>query len=312
VERWRGLGDRPTGWGRCVVTIGAFDGVHRGHQVIIGRAVERAKALGQPSVVITFDPHPSEVVRPGSHPAVLAPLSRRADLVEALGVDVFCVLPFTLEFSRLTPAEFAHEVLVDALHASTVVVGENFRFGSKAAGNVAILTELGARFGFATEGVAVAGDGGTRFSSTSIRALVAAGEVEDAATALGRPHRIMGIIVRGDTRGREIGYPTANLEATRFAAIPADGVYAGHLIRTDGKPLPAAISVGTNPTFDGSERRVEAYVLDFSGDLYGEYVSVDFVGRLRAQIAFDSVEALVKQIDADVDMTRSVLAKNGN
>jgi len=307
VKRWRGLAHRPPGWGRCVATIGAFDGVHRGHQAIIARAVERAHAAGQAAVVVTFDPHPSEVVRPGSHPPVLTPLARKAELLDQLGVDVFCVLPFTLEFSRQTPAEFVHNVLVGALHVSAVVVGENFRFGAQGSGDVHLLTELGEEFGFVTEGIALASEGGTRLSSTLIRALVAAGDVAAATLALGRPHRIYGVVIRGDQRGREIGYPTANLETTPFAAIPADGVYAGRLTRPNGSTLAAAISVGTNPTFDGQERRVEAYALDFAGDLYGEHVGLEFIERLRGQEAFDSVEALVKQIDDDVERTRTLL-----
>lgn len=308
MQRWRGLEAIPSGWGRCVVTIGVFDGVHRGHRVILGRAVERARATGQPAVVVTFDPHPSEVVRPGSHPAVLTPHPRQADLVAELGADVLCVLPFTAEFSRLTPAEFVHTTLVERLHASAVVVGANFRFGAKAAGDLAVLTALGERFGFETEGVPIVADGGHRYSSTAIRALVAAGDVQAAAAALGRPHRVEGLVVRGDARGREIGFPTANLAVAPYTAIPADGVYAGRLVRRRGEPLGAAISIGTNPTFAGSERRVEAYALDFDADLYGERVGLDFLARLRATERYDDVDALVAQIRQDVADTRAVLA----
>lgn len=311
MQRWRGLGSVPTGWGRCVVTIGVFDGVHRGHRVIIGRAVERAREQGLPSVVLTFDPHPSEVVRPGSHPAVLTSQRRKAELVAELGVDVLCVLPFTREFSRLTPAEFVHAVLVEDLHASAVVVGENFRFGAKAVGDVAQLGALGERFGFVTEGVPVVADGGTRYSSTAIRALVAAGDVAAAAAALGRPHRIEGVVVRGDARGRQMGFPTANLDTARYTAIPADGVYAGYLLRAKGQQLGAAVSIGTNPTFAGTERRVEAYALDFDGDLYGERVGLDMVARLRGIERYDGPEALAAQITADVEETRAVLAAAG-
>ena len=307
MERWRGLADKPPGWGRCVATIGAFDGVHRGHQIIIERAVARARAAGLPAVAITFDPHPSEVVRPGSHPPVLTPLGRKAQLVAELGIDVFWVLPFTLEFSRMSPATFAHEVLVDGLHVSTVVVGENFRFGKNQAGNLAVLTELGSEFGYTVDGVAIAGEGDAHFSSTAIRAMIAAGDVEDAAHALSRWHRLFGIVVRGDARGRELGFPTANLEPTPFAAIPADGVYAGWMIRANGDRLPAAVSVGTNPTFDGTSRRVEAYILDFSGDLYGEHMALDFVARIRGQIAFDGIEPLIAQIEKDVVSTAQIL-----
>ena len=302
MQRWRGLDAVPPGWGRCVATIGVFDGVHLGHQQIIGRAVERARAAGVASVVLTFDPHPAEVVRPGSHPAVLTTPRHQAELIEALGADVLCVLPFTLDFSRLTPAEFAHEVLVEHLHALAVVGGENFRFGHKAAGDVAALGELGDRFGFAAEGVPLLREGGTTISSTYVRACVDAGDVAVAGRALGRPHRIEGVVVRGDRRGRTIGFPTANLQPPRYAAIPADGVYAGRL---DGRP--AAVAIGTNPTFEGRERRVEAYVLDFDGDLYGTHVALDLVARLRDMVRYDTVAALVEQMHRDVAETRRLV-----
>jgi riboflavin kinase/FMN adenylyltransferase len=289
-----------------VVTIGVFDGVHRGHQRTIGHTVARAAALGLSSVVVTFDPHPSEVVRPGSHPAVLTEPRRQAELIEELGVDALCVLPFTPDFSRLGPEEFVHDVLVDGLHAAAVVVGENFRFGHRAAGDVALLTRLGHRFGYTVEGSPLLADGATTFSSTYVRACVAAGDVAAAADALGRPHRVEGIVVRGDRRGRELGFPTANVLSHPHVAVPADGVYAGWLARGKSS-LPAAVSVGTNPTFSGRERRVEAYVLDFDGDLYGEHVGVDFVSRLRPMLAFDTVDDLVAQMRADVTAARDLL-----
>jgi riboflavin kinase/FMN adenylyltransferase len=308
MQRWRGLDAAPPGWRRCVVTIGVFDGVHRGHQAIIGEAVERARAAGVPSVVLTFDPHPSEVVRPGSHPSVLTSPRYKAELVERLGADVLCVLEFTPEFSRLTPAEFAHLVLVEHLHAVSVVVGENFRFGHKAAGDVAELARIGERFGFAATGVPLVRDDGTTISSTYVRSCVDAGDVAAAARALGREHRVEGVVVRGDARGRTLGYPTANLRTAPHTAVPADGVYAAWLVR-GGERLPAAVSVGTNPTFEGRERRVEAYVLDFDGDLYGETLALDFVASLRAAdtMTFDSVDALVAQIGRDVTNARELL-----
>jgi riboflavin kinase/FMN adenylyltransferase len=306
VQRWRGVESAPSGWGRCVVTIGVFDGVHRGHQQIIGRAVEKARELGLPAVVLTFDPHPSEVVRPGTHPPVLTSQRYKAELLEGLGVDVMCVLPFTQEFSRLGPDEFVHAVLVEHLHATAVVVGENFRYGRKAAGDVAALTAAGRRFGFTVEGVPLQGSADTTWSSTYVRSLVDAGDVEGAAAALGREHRIEGVVVRGDQRGREIGYPTANLQPLPWTAVPADGVYAGRVIRA-GEQLPAAISIGTNPTFAGRERRVEAFVLDFSGDLYGEQVGLSFTARLRATLHFDDAAELVAQMDRDVERTRELL-----
>jgi riboflavin kinase/FMN adenylyltransferase len=312
VQRWRGLDHLPGGWGRCVVTIGVFDGVHKGHQALINRAVELAHQRGVPSVLMTFDPHPSEVVRPGSHPAQLTTLRRRAELVEQLGVDVFCVLPFTVELSRMPADEFVHEVLVDRLHAAAVVVGENFTFGQKAAGNVDLLRHLGQRFGFVTEGADLvtdtqSGDDAVTFSSTYIRACIDAGDVAAAAAALGRPHRLEGIVVRGDGRGRELGFPTANLSMTRFAAVPADGVYACWFVHSDGRKLPAAVSVGTNPTFSGRERRVEAFVLDIQEDFYGQRVALDFVTRVRGQLKFDSGDALVVEMRRDVDKVRALL-----
>jgi riboflavin kinase / FMN adenylyltransferase len=303
VERWRGLSAVPSGWGRCVVTIGMFDGVHLGHRQIIGRAVERARSVGQKAVVLTFDPHPSEVVRPGTHPAVLTTPRLKAELIEQLGVDALCIVPFTLEFSRLSPNRFVHDVLVEGLHASAVVVGENFRFGHKAAGDLSALQRAGASFGFAAEGVSLIGDGETMISSTYIRSCIASGDIVSANQALGREHRVEGVVVRGDARGRQMGFPTANLETTPHAAIPADGVYSGRMVWR-GEQLPAAISIGTNPTFEGKERRVEAFVLDFDGDLYGEHVTFEFVDRLRATERYDSVEALVAQMDRDVQETR--------
>lgn len=300
----------PSNWGRCVVTIGVFDGVHRGHRQIIGLAVERARELGVPSVVLTFDPHPMEVVRPGSHPPMLTGTRQKADILEGLGVDVTCVLPFTLDFSRLTHDEFVHAVLVEKLHARVVIVGENFRYGHNGKGNVASLTDAGRRFGFTVEGVPLLGSGDTTWSSTYVRSCVDAGDVEGAAAALQRDHRIDGVVVRGDQRGRDLGYPTANVEPLPYSAVPADGIYAGRLLRADGSVLPAAISIGTNPTFAGRERRVEAFVIDAEPglDLYGEHVGLTFASRLRDTIRFQTVEPLLVQMAEDVERTRSLLA----
>jgi riboflavin kinase/FMN adenylyltransferase len=294
------------------VTIGVFDGVHRGHQETIGHAVKRARDLGVQSVVVTFDPHPSEVVRPGSHPAVLTEPGRKAELIEQLGVDVLVVIPFTLEFSRLSPEAFVHDVLVEHLHATLVVIGDNFRFGHRAAGDVALMERLGRTFGFAVEPAPLVAADGTVFSSTYIRSCIDAGDVTAAASALGRPHLLEGVVVRGDRRGREIGFPTANLLTGPHAAVPADGVYAGWLVRRararrEAARLPAAISIGTNPTFSGRERRVEAYLLDFDGDLYGERVALEFTARLREMRRYDGIEPLVAQIDEDVAQTRELL-----
>ena len=304
--RWRGIDGTPSGWGRCVVTIGVFDGVHRGHQELIQRALQRARDSGLPLVLITFDPHPSEVVRPGSHPPVLTPVWRKADLVEWLGVDAFFVLPFTTELSRMAPDEFVHVVLVERLHAAAVVVGQNFRFGHKAAGDLDQLRTLGSRFGFSTEGVGMLRDDDVTLSSTFVRSSIDAGEVGQAAEALGRPHRIDGIVVRGEGRGKQLGYPTANVHTDRHIAIPADGVYAGWAVLRS-KRLPAAISVGTNPTFEGRQRTVEAFILDFDEDIYGVELGVEFVERLRGMEKFDRIEDLVTQMGVDVDRTREKL-----
>ncbi|MEV8392470.1 MULTISPECIES: bifunctional riboflavin kinase/FAD synthetase [unclassified Streptomyces] len=311
MQRWRGLEDIPQDWGRSVVTIGSYDGVHRGHQLIIGRAVERARELGVPSVVVTFDPHPSEVVRPGSHPPLLAPHHRRAELMGELGVDALLILPFTVEFSKLSPADFIVKVLVDKLHARAVIEGPNFRFGHKAAGNVAVLADLGVTYDYEVEVVDlyVTGEagGGEPFSSTLTRKLVADGDVEGAAEILGRPHRVEGVVVRGAQRGRELGFPTANVETLPHTAIPADGVYAGWLT-ADGERMPAAISVGTNPQFDGTERTVEAYAIDRVGlDLYGLHVTVDFLSYVRGQRKFESIEALLEAMGDDVKRSRALL-----
>jgi riboflavin kinase/FMN adenylyltransferase len=296
------------------VTIGVFDGVHRGHQKTIGRTIERAAAAGVPSLVLTFDPHPIEVLRPGSHPPMLTGPRQKAELLQALGVDVMCVLPFTHALSRQSADDFVHEVLVERLHASAVVVGENFRYGHKGAGDVAALTAAGRRFGFTVEGAPLQGSDDTTWSSTYVRSCVDAGDVGQAAAALGRDHRIDGVVVRGDQRGREIGYPTANLEPLPWSAVPADGVYAGRLVRTDGSRLPAAISIGTNPTFAGRERRVEAFVLDAQPglDLYGEHVGLTFAARLRETLRFEAVDALVEQMGRDVRRTGELLAGHPN
>ncbi|CAG6397297.1 bifunctional riboflavin kinase/FAD synthetase [Streptomyces cocklensis] len=311
MQRWRGLDDVPGDWGRCVVTIGSYDGVHRGHQLIMGRAVERARETGLPSVVVTFDPHPSEVVRPGSHPPLLSAHHHRAELVSALGVDALLIIPFTSEFSRLSPSEFVRTVLVDGLHAKYVVEGPNFRFGHRAAGDVDVLSALGLKYDYELEVVDLfmsgAAGGGEPFSSSLTRRLISAGDVEGAAEVLGRPHRVEGVVVRGAQRGRDLGYPTANVETLPHTAIPADGVYAGWLHVGD-EAMPAAISVGTNPTFDGTARTVEAYAIDrVDLDLYGLHVAVDFLTYLRGMEKFDTIDALLERMADDVKRARDLV-----
>ncbi len=312
-----GLGEVPQARDPSVVTIGVFDGVHLGHQRIVARAAGAARDLGLPLVVVTFDPHPAEVIRPGTHPALLCSLRRRAQLLGGLGAGAVCVLEFTLEFSRLGPDEFVRAVLADRLHTRHAVVGENFRFGHRAAGDLALLAELGEKYDFRAEGVPLLAQDGATMSSSAIRERIAAGDVAGAARGLGRPHRVEGVVVRGEQRGRALGFPTANLETPPHTAIPADGVYAGWLasLDADGQEAerwPAAISVGTNPTFDGRHRVVEAYALDRDDlDLYGAHAVIDFAARLRGMARFDSVDELVAQMRLDVEKARMLVAAPG-
>jgi len=314
VYRWYGLDDVPDDWAGCVVTIGVFDGVHRGHQRVVARARQVARENDLPLVVITFDPHPDEVIRPGSHPPFLTTPRRQAELLAGMGADAVFVLPFSVEFSQLSPDEFVRMVLCDRLHAVAVVVGEDFRFGRKAAGDVPLLAQLGEKYDFTAEGVPLLTADGITMSSTYIRGRLAAGDVAGAAAVLGRPHRVDGVVVRGHMRGRALGFPTANLEIPPHTATPADGVYAGALISLDldGAEIarwPAAISVGTNPTFDGTDRTVEAYALDRDDlDLYGTHAAIEFTARLRGNTKFDSVAALVAQMGEDVAAARALTA----
>ncbi len=314
MYRWQGLDEVPAGWGESVITIGVFDGVHRGHQRIVQRAADLGGELGLPVVAITFDPHPDEVIRPGSHPPFLSSARRRAELLAGLGVDAVCVLPFTLDFSRIDPDEFVRTVLVEQLHAAAVVVGEDFRFGHRATGDVPLLDKLGEKYEYTAEGLPLLVLDDMTISSTVIRTLLTAGEVAEAARLLGRPHRVEGVVVRGHQRGRQLGFPTANVESPPHTAIPADGIYAGWLATLDeaGEETsrwPAAISIGTNPTFNGQVRTVEAYALDRTDlDLYGLHAAIDFAVRLRGTLRFESVDALVDQMRIDVDQARTLLA----
>ena len=315
MYRWQGLDHVPDGWGPSVVTIGVFDGVHRGHQRIVGRATAAAAELRLPVVVVTFDPHPDEVIRPGAHPPHLGTARRRAELLAGLGVDAVCVLPFTREFSELGPDEFVHAVLADRLHAVRVVVGENFRFGYRASGTVETLRELG-RGHFRVVSLPLLHVDGENTCSSLIRKAVREGDVVLARRQLGHPFRLSGVVVMGDQRGRQLGFPTANLDMTDDLEVPADGVYAGWLTRLDvpdAERWPAAISVGTNPTFDGEERRVESYVLDRDDlELYGVDVAIEFSTRIRGQRRFDQVTDLVEQMHRDVDDVRAALALEGS
>jgi riboflavin kinase/FMN adenylyltransferase len=300
----------PADLGRTVVTIGNFDGVHLGHQHVLSRARETAAETGALIVVaVTFDPHPIAVLRPEHAPPVLTSIETRARLLDEAGVDAVLVVPFDRDVAAWTPEEFVDRIIVDALHARAVVVGANFRFGNRAAGDVALLRDAGKERDFEVEGIAL--DGGPQvWSSTYVRQCLATGDVTGAAEALGRPFVVRGVVVRGDQRGRSLGFPTANVPTSPAEAAPADGVYAGWLTRRDtGERFPAAISVGTNPTFDGErERRVESYVLDRTDlELYGVEVEVAFVDRLRGMVRFDGVDALVETMRDDVRRARELL-----
>lgn len=315
MQRWLGLADVQTE--PCAVVIGVFDGVHRGHRALIRTAQTVAARSDLRSVVLTFEPNPAELVRP-QPPARLSTMQQRLELLASLGVDATLVLPFDVDMSHQSPLHFYEEVLRDALGARAVVVGENFRFGYRASGDVAMLTEFGAADDVEVLEQALVrellvGSDDVPISSTEIRGLVAAGEMAAATRALARPHRVEGTVERGAGRGRDLGYPTANLRLTELAAVPADGVYAARAVVDPYGPnrltMPAAVSIGDNPTFDGQERTVEAYVLDADDnlDLYDQQVAVDFVSRLRGQQRFGSVAALVSRMDHDIEDTRALL-----
>jgi riboflavin kinase/FMN adenylyltransferase len=292
----------------AVVTIGNFDGVHRGHQHLLAAAA----AAGRPVVAVTFDPHPARLFAPDKAPRLLCTLERRIELLREHGADEIRVLAFDREIAGWSPAEFIERVIVGELRATAVVVGENFHFGARAAGDVATLVAAGAAAGFLAEGVSLAtsvgGESSDVLCSTLVRDRIAAGDMPGAAAVLGRPHEVSGVVQRGDGRGKDLGFPTANVPVDEGYAVPPDGVYAGFVV-AGGARHQAAISVGTNPTFGGIERRVESFVLDAPGgiDLYGRGIRVEFIQRLRGMEAFDTVDALVAQMHDDVASARGLL-----
>lgn len=284
------------------LTIGVFDGVHRGHQALVAETVARAAGEGLRSLVVTFDPNPLEVLRPQHAPTRLCSLSKRLQLLTALGVDQVEVLSFDDAMSQMTAEEFVDQVLLERFGAEQVVIGANFRFGNKAAGSAETIR----RAGCAVHEFALTGEGDDPISSTRIRQCVAAGSVEIAASLLGRQHSVTGVVGHGLKRGRVLGYPTANLVLHPLTAIPADGVYAGRAHWRHGQAV-AAISVGSNPTFGGVARTVEAYLLDFDDDLYDMDLTVEFAHRLRPMSAFESTDALIGAMRADVSQTRDLM-----
>jgi riboflavin kinase / FMN adenylyltransferase len=298
----------------CAVTIGFFDGVHLGHQIIIGEARRLAAELGARTAVVTFEPHPASVVRPESAPLLLTDVDQRLELLAATGVDYTYLVDFDEARARESAEDFVRSVLVDCLGTRAVVVGADFHFGHQRRGNVALLTEMGLEHGFEVDGVELVASGkeGARpVSSTAIRQALRSGDLRSANRMLGRSHEVHGVVSHGDKRGRELGFPTANVAVPATTCLPADGVYAGWYVRPDGATLPAAVSLGRRPQFyaDADLSLLEAHVIDAEEglDLYDEQARVRFVSQLRGQARFESVDELVAQIADDVAQARKVL-----
>jgi riboflavin kinase / FMN adenylyltransferase len=289
-----------------VVTIGNFDGVHRGHQVLLRRAVDAAHDRELRAVAVTFHPHPAAVLRPGSEPPALQTIEDRTHQLLATEIDLVLVLEFTHQLASLGPHVFVERVLVERLQAVQVIVGSNFRFGRRASGNVVTLSDAGATHGFRTEAVALLDLDGVPLSSSNVREHLESGDVGWANRALGRPFSLEGQVVPGDGRGRTIGVPTANLDVPSGLLVPADGVYAGHA-EVEGGRHPCVTNVGVRPTFDGQRRTVEVHLLDADLDLYGQRLGVTFEHRLRGERRFAHVDELVARIRADIDEARRLL-----
>ena len=314
MDIWRTPSDIPSDLAASVLTIGIFDGVHRGHQAVINRTVELARECGCTPVALTFDPHPFAVHNPDFAINMVSTLNDRLDRLAAAGIEACYVQEYTLDYAQASPREFVEEQLIGQLKARTIVVGEDVRFGRDNAGDGALLKELGEELGCHVELVEdLTDEQGRRWSSTWLRELLAKGDVAGAREVLGRPHRVRGTVVRGFQRGRVLGFPTANLTGDDLGEVPADGVYAGWLVKTaPGSSaavyLPAAISVGTNPQFDNTERTVEAHVLGRSDlNLYDKPIALDFVERIRPMMKFASVDELTARMDEDIRLTAQIL-----
>jgi riboflavin kinase / FMN adenylyltransferase len=315
MQVWRDGEGCPQPAAGAAVTIGAYDGVHRGHRAVIATVQGLADQQAFDTAVVTFDRHPASVVRPESAPKLLTDLDQKLELLAETGVDHTLVVHFDEERANETAEEFINEVLVGCLNARLVVVGADFHFGHGRKGNVELLRRMGAEHGFDVLGLELVGIDGhpapeaERVSSTGIRRALLAGDLTLANDALGRSYAVRGTVAHGDARGREWGFPTANVEVPDEILLPADGIYAGWYERPDGTSLPAAISLGRRPTIYDHQpfSLLEAHVLDFEGDLYGEQAEVRFVARLRGEERFDSVDDLVDQIGRDCDRAREVL-----
>lgn len=313
MQIWTDLDSIPQGQ-HCVVTIGNFDGMHNGHRRVVSSCVERAHKRGVDAVALTFDPHPTQVHHPERKLELISPLRDRLDAMAATGLDATLVIHYDESVYSLSAQEFVKKYLVDRLGVREVVVGEDFRFGKGNLGTVDTLRELGRRYDFDLVIVTdIQAPEGRRWSSSWVRELLAEGDVSGAARVLGHLHRIRGTVEHGYKRGRALGFPTANLHHGIEGVVPADGVYAGWVVRTvpgtqSAEFLPSAISVGTNPQFEGVERTVEAHVLGRSDlNLYGERIAVTFVARIRAMLSFDSVDELLAQMDEDLRLTSYIL-----
>jgi riboflavin kinase/FMN adenylyltransferase len=292
-----------------VVALGNFDGVHLGHQAVLRRAVEAGRERGSRVVAATFDPHPRAVLGAGASPKILTPMGLRREALLRYGADEVRAITFDLDLSKKSPREFVRDVLVGEMGAEAVVVGENFRFGHRAAGDVRDLASLMEEMGGTAYLVPVCGAGEHgEISSTRIRALLSEGDVAQASGLLGRSYVLRGEVVEGDGRGRTIGFPTANVRPDPVALVPARGVYAGY-VRVGEETFAACSNVGVAPTFDRAESRVEAHLLDFDGDLYGSVVDVEFAWRIRDERRFSGVEELKEQIQRDVEHARLLTRK---
>ncbi len=296
---------RPT-----VLTIGSFDGIHRGHQYLISRVVTRAHELGAAGALVTLHPHPKIVLRPNSPLQYLSTIEERLDLLAPLGLDYAIVLPFSLEYSQIRARDFV-QLLLDHLNMREIFCGPDFALGYKREGNVAFLHALGEEKGFRVNVVAPQKDDGQLLSSTRIRELIATGELDEATEYLGRYPSLRGRVIRGDQRGRTLGFPTANLAVAERRLVPANGIYAVR-VNIGGRWYGGAASIGVRPTFGGGQRTVEVYILDFDGDLYDQVIEVQFVKRLREEMKFANAQELIAQMNRDVAETRRVLAQNPN
>ncbi|WP_137826051.1 bifunctional riboflavin kinase/FAD synthetase [Brevibacterium sp. 2SA] len=310
MEIYHGLDEVPDFDPGTVITLGNFDGVHRGHQTVLRAVAAEAAEHSLTSVAMTFDPHPRTIHSPDTPTLMITSPEQKSALIAETGIDVLFVQPYDLEFAAQTPEEFVARYFVEGLKCRCVVVGDDVRFGHDNSGTIETLRRLGEEMGFTTVTIDEVGRGG-RYSSSRIRDQIIAGDVAEAADQLGRYHRVEGTVVHGDARGRDLGFPTANLSADAAGLIPADGVYAGWAsFEGEDHPFPAAISIGTNPTFQGDCRRVEAYVLDKEFgefDVYDRHMTLDFVARIRGQVTFTGMDALIAQMHEDIADVREVL-----